>query len=136
LQSLSRCHDKFDLTVPYEVTVPLMKDVQSLAPQTVGELMPGNASTNLLVNREPPPFDNLDLRRALAVALDQIGPTNIGSGVDDPDQQFFENYGCGSERNYTGCCSAEFKSVGCAALPLRPAARPVDLVVRSGVGSC
>ena len=37
----------------------------------------------------------------------QIGLNNTGSGVDDPDQQFFENYGCGSERNYTGYCNAE-----------------------------
>jgi peptide/nickel transport system substrate-binding protein len=37
----------------------------------------------------------------------QIGLNNTGSGVDDPDQQFFENYGCGSERNYTGFCNAE-----------------------------
>ena len=35
----------------------------------------------------------------------QIGMNNTGSGVDDPDQQFFENYGCGSERNYTGYCN-------------------------------
>ena len=27
--------------------------------------------------------------------------------VDDPDQQFYENYTCGSERNYTGYCSPE-----------------------------
>jgi peptide/nickel transport system substrate-binding protein len=207
---------KFDLTFPYEVTVPLMKDVKSQAPQAVCELVPTNASTNLLVNREAPPFDNPDLRRALALALDrkrfidilaegqgdiggamlpppagvwgmppdilatipgygsdiaknraeareimerlgygpdkrlaikvaarniagyrdpaiilidqlkeigidgelepietanwfpklarkdyQIGLNNTGSGVDDPDQQFFENYGCSSERNYT-----------------------------------
>jgi Bacterial extracellular solute-binding proteins, family 5 Middle len=30
-----------------------------------------HASTNLLVNRETPPFDNPDLRRALALALDR-----------------------------------------------------------------
>ena len=30
-----------------------------------------------------------------------------GSGVDDPDQQFYENYACGSERNYTGYCNPE-----------------------------
>jgi peptide/nickel transport system substrate-binding protein len=215
---------KFDLTFPYEVTVPLMKDVKSQAPQTICELVPSNASTNLLVNREAPPFDNPDLRRALALALDrksfidilaegqgdiggvmlpppagvwgmppevlstipgygpdvaknraearaimerlgygpdkrlaikvaarnipayrdpaiilidqlkqigidgeldpietanwfpklarkdyQIGLNNTGSGVDDPDQQFFENYGCGSERNYTGYCNAELE---------------------------
>jgi peptide/nickel transport system substrate-binding protein len=200
--------------------VPLIKDVKSQAPQAICELVPSNASTNLLVNREAPPFDNPDLRRALALALDrksfieilaegqgdiggamlpppagiwgmppevlatgpdvvqnrgeargilerlgygpdqrlaikvaarniptyrdpaiilidqlkeigidgeldpietanwfpklarkdyQIGLNNTGSGVDDPDQQFFENYGCGSERNYTGYCNAELE---------------------------
>jgi peptide/nickel transport system substrate-binding protein len=62
---------KFDLTFPYEVTVPLMKDIKSQAPQAVCELVPSNASTNLLVNREAPPFDDPDLRRALALALDR-----------------------------------------------------------------
>ncbi len=40
----------------------------------------------------------------------QIGLNNTGSGVDDPDQQFFENYGCGSERNYTGYCHQEMEA--------------------------
>ena len=215
---------QFDLTFPYEVTVPLLKDVRQQAPQAICELVPGNASTNLLVNREAPPFDNPELRRALALALDRksfidilaegqgdvggamqpppagvwgmpadilatipgygsdiaknraaareimtnlgygpdkrlaikvaarnipayrdpavilidqlkeiwidgeldpvetanwfpklarkdyhIGLNNTGSGVDDPDQQFFENYGCGSERNYTGYCNKELE---------------------------
>ena len=39
----------------------------------------------------------------------QIGQNNTGSGVDDPDQQFYENYGCGSERNYTGYCNPEIE---------------------------
>ena len=30
-----------------------------------------------------------------------------GSGVDDPDQQFYENYACGSLRNYSGYCNKE-----------------------------
>src|SRR5262249_17172076 len=29
------------------------------------------------------------------------------TGLDDPDQMFYENYFCGSERNYTGYCNAE-----------------------------
>ena len=29
------------------------------------------------------------------------------NGLDDPDQQFYENYVCGSDRNYTGYCDAE-----------------------------
>ena len=28
-----------------------------------------------------------------------------GNGIDDPDQSFYENYGCGSERNYTRYCN-------------------------------
>jgi peptide/nickel transport system substrate-binding protein len=194
------------------------------APQAVCELVPANSSTNLLVNREAPPFDNPDSRRALALALDrksfidtlaqgegdiggamlpppaglwglppdmlaslpgygldlaknrdearrilqglgygpekrlavkiavrnvptyrdpailladqlkqigieadldtvetanwfpklarkdyQIGINNTGSAVDDPDQQFFENYACGSQRNYTGYCNPELE---------------------------
>jgi peptide/nickel transport system substrate-binding protein len=217
---------KFDLTFPYEVTVPLLKDVTTQAPQAICELVSTNASTNLLVNREAPPFDNADLRRALMLALDRksfinilaegqgdiggamlpppagiwgmpadflvtvpgyspdvaknraeareimtklgygpdkrlaikvaarniptyrdpaiilidqlkeiwidgeldpvetanwfpklarkdyaIGVNNTGNGVDDPDQQFFENYGCGSERNYTGYCNAELEKL-------------------------
>ena len=31
----------------------------------------------------------------------QIGVNVTGSGVDDPDQQFCENYTCGSERRIT-----------------------------------
>jgi peptide/nickel transport system substrate-binding protein len=34
-----------------------------------------------------------------------IGLNVTESGVDDPDQQFYENYVCGSERNYTGYCN-------------------------------
>ena len=41
----------------------------------------------------------------------QIGVNNTGSAVDDPDQQFFENYGCGSERNYTGYCNRELEAL-------------------------
>ena len=215
---------KFDLTFPYELTVPLLKDVKSQAPQAVCDLASANNSVNLLVNREAPPFDNPELRRALALALDRksfidilaegqgdiggamlpppagvwgmpadvlatipgyaadvtknraeareimtrlgygpdkrlpikVAPRNIpnyrdpaiilidqlkaiwidgeldpvetanwfpkvarkdyqigvnitGSGVDDPDQQFFENYACGSERNYTGYCNPELE---------------------------
>src|SRR5207248_3365802 len=62
---------KFDMTFPTEVTIPLLKDVQSQAPQAICELVPINVSTNLIVNREAPPFDNAELRRAMALALDR-----------------------------------------------------------------
>src|SRR3954454_6328701 len=61
----------FDMSFPYEVTVPLLKDVKSQAPQAICELAPGNASTNLIMNRDNPPFNNPDLRKALAYAIDR-----------------------------------------------------------------
>jgi peptide/nickel transport system substrate-binding protein len=36
-----------------------------------------------------------------------IALTAIGSGLDDPDQNFYENYICDSKRNYTRYCSRE-----------------------------
>ena len=211
---------KFDMTWPFVVTVPLLKDVKSQAPQAICELKTNNGSDNLIVNRDKPPFDNPDLRRAMALALDRkafidiltegrgkiggamlpppeglwgmppemlatlpgygpdvqknradaraimeklgygpekrlaikvatrnvatyrdpavilidqlkeiyidgeldavetanwhakvtrkdymVGLNATGSGVDDPDQQFYENYACGSARNYTGYCN-------------------------------
>ena len=36
-----------------------------------------------------------------------VGLNVSESAVDDPDQQFYENYVCAAERNYTGYCSPE-----------------------------
>src|SRR5207245_11532547 len=36
-----------------------------------------------------------------------VGLTVSENGLDDPDQQFYENFECGAERNYTGYCSPE-----------------------------
>ena len=33
-----------------------------------------------------------------------VGLTVSENGLDDPDQQFYENFSCGAERNYTGYC--------------------------------
>jgi peptide/nickel transport system substrate-binding protein len=212
----------YDVTWPYSITVPLMKDVKSQAPNAICEMRTNNGTANLLVNRDKPPFDNPELRRALALAIDRqafidimtegqakvgaamlpppegqwgmpdemlrtipgydpdmqknraaaieimkklgygpdkklevkvstrnvasfrdpavilidqlkqihveavletietanwhskitrkdytVGMNNTGSGVDDPDQQFFENYACGSARNYSAYCNPE-----------------------------
>jgi peptide/nickel transport system substrate-binding protein len=37
----------------------------------------------------------------------QIAANLTGLGVDDPDASFYENYVCGSPRNYTGYCNEE-----------------------------
>ncbi|MET4798797.1 ABC transporter substrate-binding protein [Bradyrhizobium sp. LB11.1] len=217
---------KFDMTFPTEVSIPLLKDVKSQAPNAVCEVEPNNVSTNIIVNSSAPPFDNIDIRKAMALSLDRkafisilfegqgdIGGTmepapaglwampkemlesipgygpdinanreeakklmqkagygpdkhlavkvstrNIpvyrdpavilidqlksiyidgeldvvetanwfpkiarkdymlglnltGNAVDDPDQSFYENYSCGSERNYTNYCNKEIEKL-------------------------
>jgi peptide/nickel transport system substrate-binding protein len=212
----------YDISSPYGTSVALLEDVKRQAPHAVCEVTAVNVSRNLILNPEKPPFDNPDLRRAVALTLDRkafidiiqqgqgdigatmlpppeglwgmppemlmtlpgydpdvaknraearkimeklgYGPNNrlavsvssrnipgyrtpavilidhlkeiyvdgvlepvetanwfpkiyrkdyaIGingteSGVDDPDQQFYENFVCGAVRNYTGYCNSE-----------------------------
>ncbi len=68
---------KFDMTFPYQVTIPLLRDVQSQMPQAICELRPNNVRSALLVNHEAPPFDNPHLRRAMALTLDRKGFIDI-----------------------------------------------------------
>jgi peptide/nickel transport system substrate-binding protein len=211
---------KGDMSFPYDWTIPIAKDVQNQAANAVCEIGPTNVNTNLIVNRDSPPFDNPEIRKAMALTLDrkafidiltegqatiggamlpapegiwgmplqmlktlpgydldvkknreqahaimqklgygpdkhlkvkvatrnipvyrdpavilidqlkeiyidaemevvetsiwhakvtrkeyQVGLNLTGNGVDDPDQNFYENYKCGSERNYTGYCN-------------------------------
>ena len=40
-----------------------------------------------------------------------VGMNVQGTGIDDPDVMFFENYTCNSERNYTAYCSPELEKL-------------------------
>jgi len=62
---------KYDLTFAGTVTIPLLKDVKSQVPDAVCDLPQGSVSVNLIINRDVPPFDNADLRRAMALILDR-----------------------------------------------------------------
>jgi extracellular solute-binding protein (family 5) len=100
------------------LTVPLMKDIQKQAPQAVCELQPANQSTNLIVNRDAPPFDNPEIRRAMALALDrksfiQIlaeGDGDIGGAMQPPPQGVWD-------RRREGRAGCDLRS---AAGPRRP----------------
>jgi len=66
---LSFVAGKFDTV--FGVTVPLLKDLKSQAPQAVCEVVPTNVPRTLLVNSSAPPFDNPLLRKAMALTLDR-----------------------------------------------------------------
>jgi peptide/nickel transport system substrate-binding protein len=223
---LSFMSGKFDITFPWEVTIPILKDIKTQMPNAVCDVTSMNNSTNLILNRDAPPFDNPELRKALALAIDrksfvdiinqgdarlggtmqpttdgvwglpnelyeavpgygpdvqknredaraimkklgygpdkhlplkiatrgislykdpavilasqlkeiwidadvdiietsqwfprvarknyQLGLNTTGNGVDDPDQNYFENFSCKSERNYTGYCNPEIEKL-------------------------
>jgi peptide/nickel transport system substrate-binding protein len=63
--------NRYDMTAPYAVTIPLLKDVKAQAPQAICETAAMNNSTNLILNRDAPPFNNPDIRRAMALSIDR-----------------------------------------------------------------
>ena len=61
---------KLDITFG-GVTVPLERQIREQAPQAICELNPTNVGRNLLINPVSAPFNNPELRRAMALALDR-----------------------------------------------------------------
>src|ERR1700756_2691417 len=83
---------KYDLTFAGSVSIPLMHDIQNQMPDAICESNPGSVNTNLIINRSTPPFDNPDLRRAMALNLDRKafvdilteGQGNLGGVLQPP----------------------------------------------------
>ncbi len=61
---------EFDMTFDSDVTFPLLKDIKARKPDAVCEARPTNVNSNILINRDKPPFDNPQIRRAMVLALD------------------------------------------------------------------
>ncbi|HEX6442520.1 MAG TPA: ABC transporter substrate-binding protein [Stellaceae bacterium] len=57
--------------VYFGVTMPQLKDVKNQLPQAICDMTIPNVARNLLVNREAPPFDNAELRRAVSLTIDR-----------------------------------------------------------------
>jgi peptide/nickel transport system substrate-binding protein len=85
---------KFDLTSPYFLQVPVLKDAKNQAPDAICQLMPSNVNRNVMLNREAPPFNNPELRRAAALSIDRKafvdilteGKGNIGGAMLPPPE--------------------------------------------------
>jgi peptide/nickel transport system substrate-binding protein len=74
---------RYDMTFPFEVTIPQLRELRRQAPRVVCETTSMNSYTNLLINREAPPFNDSEIRRALSLALDRrafIAALNEGDG--------------------------------------------------------
>jgi peptide/nickel transport system substrate-binding protein len=75
---------QFDMTFPYEVSIPLLKDVKDQAPQAICQVGPATESTNIVMSRKIPPFDKPELRRAIALSIDRKAFIDIiGEGQGD-----------------------------------------------------
>lgn len=83
-----------DIASPYGTTMPLLEDVRKQAPQAQCVVTATNVSRNLILNPGKPPFDNAELRRAVALSLDrkafidiiQQGKGDIGGQMLPPPE--------------------------------------------------
>jgi peptide/nickel transport system substrate-binding protein len=75
---------QFDMTFPYDLSIPLLKDVKIQLSQAICEVTPASTNSHLLVNRDNPPVDSHDLRRAMALTIDRKAFIDIlGEGQGD-----------------------------------------------------
>jgi peptide/nickel transport system substrate-binding protein len=85
---------KVDMTSPYFLQVPVVKDVKNQSPEAICELVPVNVNRNVMMNREAPPFNDADLRRAVALSLDRkafvdtltLGKGDVGGVMQPPPE--------------------------------------------------
>src|SRR5260370_10956717 len=83
---------KFDMTSPYFLQVPVLKDLKNQSPEAICELMPSNVNRNVMLNREAPPFNNSELQRPAALSVDRKafvdilteGKGNTGGAMPPP----------------------------------------------------
>jgi peptide/nickel transport system substrate-binding protein len=85
---------KFDMTFPFQVSIPLLNEVKSQAPQAICDLAPLNATRDVIINRSAPPFDQPDFRRAVALTIDRKafidilteGKSSVGGAMMPPPE--------------------------------------------------
>lgn len=70
---LSFVAGRYDMTFPNDVSMTQLRDVRRQSTRVTCEATAMNSNTNIMLNRDAPPFDNPDIRRALVLALDRRG---------------------------------------------------------------
>ncbi|HEX9534716.1 MAG TPA: ABC transporter substrate-binding protein [Stellaceae bacterium] len=74
---------KVDMTSPYYLQVPVLNDVKNQDPEAICNLVPVNVNRNVMMNRDAAPFNDADLRRAIALSLDRkafVDTLTLGKG--------------------------------------------------------
>jgi peptide/nickel transport system substrate-binding protein len=61
---------QFDMTFDSDVSFPMLKDVKDQKKDAVCEARPTAVGQNILVNRDGPPFNDPDIRMAMALSID------------------------------------------------------------------
>ena len=75
--------NQYDLTFTADIGAPQLKDLKAQASWAHCEYLPTNTQANLLVNRDKPPFDNADVRKAMVLSIDRSAFTEIiGQGTN------------------------------------------------------
>jgi peptide/nickel transport system substrate-binding protein len=69
--------NQYDLTFTADIAAPALQDLKAQAPWAQCVYQPTNTQANLLVNRDRPPFDNAQVRKAMVLAIDRKAFTEI-----------------------------------------------------------
>lgn len=94
-----------DKMLPLKVTTRNIPDYRDASVILIDHLK------SVYIQGEMEPLDSSVWYARLARKDYSVGMNVQGTGIDDPDVMFFENYTCGSERNYTGYCNPELEKL-------------------------
>jgi len=68
---------KLDLTFTSVITPTMVNDLETQASWVICEAQPTNTQSNLLVNRDKPPFDDARIRKAMVLPVDRAALNEI-----------------------------------------------------------
>lgn len=94
-----------DKMLPIKVTTRNLPDYRDATVILIDHLK------SVYIQGELEPLDSSVWYARLARKDYIVGMNVQGTGIDDPDVTFFENYTCGSERNYTNYCNADLEKL-------------------------